>query len=141
MMNDWVEGEGRDFPVNERFSIQRNLVVEDRPLVFCLTMIFRDLLGNGQGLAKCALCTNVIHCLKMLARCQPAWARENIWPVRHHLSCLWTPGTRTFTLRITKRISTLTPLFLTTKAIHLVPAWLQGPWKLCQPPHLPTTLF
>ena len=52
MMNDWVEGEGRDFPVNERFSIQRNLVVEDRPLMFCLTMIFRDLLSNGHSLAQ-----------------------------------------------------------------------------------------
>lgn len=69
-MKDWVEGAGRDFFVNERFTIQRNLVVGDRPLVFCLTMIYHDLLGNEHNLAKCALFPNLTHCLKMLARCQ-----------------------------------------------------------------------
>ena len=70
MMKGWVEGAGRDFFVNERFTIQRNLVLEDRPLVFCLTIIYHDLLGDEHNLAKCALFPNLPHCLKMLARCQ-----------------------------------------------------------------------
>lgn len=78
-------------------------------------------------------------------RCWPgisaAWARGSGWPVSHHLSCLHTPGTRTFILQITKRISTLMPLFLTTEAVFPVPVQLQGLGKLCQPFHLPITSF